>query len=108
MFRLDRWRPGHLLATWVAYWVALALALVGPAIGPLWRVTRSGAHGSASASIGDGVLKMIVTEGTSTVWSLDISLATLAVAIAVPPIVLWAFWLRSQKRRTSVLGDRVA
>jgi hypothetical protein len=109
MFRMDRWRPGHLLAAWATYWVVLALALVGPAIAPLWRVTRPGAHGSASASIGNGILRMIVTDGPSTVWSRDIGLATLAVAIAVPPLVLWTFWLRSQqKRRASVVGDRVA
>jgi hypothetical protein len=109
MFRIDRWRPGHLLAAWIGYWVVLALALVGPAILPLSRVTGPDAHGNASVSFGSEGLKMIVTDGTSTVWSRDIGLATLAVAIAVPPLVLWAFWLRSQqKRRASVIGDRVA
>jgi hypothetical protein len=109
MIRISHWRPGHLLAAWTTYWIALALALLGPAIGPLWRVTRPDAHGSASASVGDGMLKMIVVDGTTTVWSLDISLAALAVGIAVPPLALFGFWLRSQqKRRAEVVGDRVA
>jgi hypothetical protein len=99
--------PKHLLLAWGVYWVGLVLSVVGPAIPALWRVTRPDAHGSASASIRDGVLTLMVADGSSTVWTRAIGLATIAISVAAPPLVLWAFWLRSQRnRRPPVAGER--
>ena len=98
MLRFSAWRAGHLLLGWGIYWLALLLALVGPAIPTLWRVTRPDAHGSASASIGEGAVKLVVSEGASAAWTGEIRLLTLAFLIAVPPLVLWTLWLRVHRR----------
>ena len=69
---LSSWRSGRLLLAWCAYWLALLLALVGPAIPALFRLSREGASGTASATIGNGGLQMSVSEGGNVVWSLDL------------------------------------
>jgi hypothetical protein len=93
-----------LLIAWCAWWLALLLAIVGPAIPALMRVSKPEAAGSASASIGDGALKLSVTEGTSAVWALDVNLLLLLAAAVIPPLVLWAFWLRAQTRQRKPAG----
>ena len=102
---LSSWRSGRLLLAWCAYWLALLLALVGPAIPALFRISREGASGTASATIGNGGLQMSVSEGGNVVWSLDINLILLVAAVAVPPLVLWALWLRAQSRERAAAGD---
>jgi hypothetical protein len=100
-FRLAAWRPGHLLAAWCGYWLALALWALGPALPTLWQVTRPGAHGSASASVGDGVARLIVTREGATAWTGQVELGTLALWLTLPPLALWVLWLWSQRGSTS-------
>jgi hypothetical protein len=97
-FRIGTWRPAHLLVAWCAYWLALALWALGPMLPTLWRVTRPGAHGGVSVSAGDGAARLIVTEGAATVWTGQVALGTLALWVTVPPLILWLFWLRAQRR----------
>jgi hypothetical protein len=97
-FRLAAWRPVHLLAAWCAYWLALALWALAPVLPTIWRVTRPSAHGSVSASMGDGVLRLIVTSEGATVWTGQVGLGTLALWLTLPPLLLWVFWLRAQRR----------
>lgn len=99
MLRLSAWRAGHLLIGWCIYWFVLLVALVGRALPTLWRVTRPDAHGSVSASIGDGVLKFVAAEGAAVGWTGEIRLTTLALLVAVPPMILWALWLRAHRRK---------
>jgi hypothetical protein len=95
---LSRWGPGRLLLAWSGYWLAVLLAVIGPGLPTLWDVTREGAKGSASASVTNGVMQLrIVSEGASA-WARDISLLSLSLWLAVPPLVLWLFWLRAQRR----------
>ena len=98
MLPFSRWRAGHLLLGWCGYWLALLVALLAPMIPPLWRVTRPDAHGSVSASAGDGVLKVVFTEGASTAWTGEIRILTLTLLIGVPPLILWMLWLRAHRR----------
>jgi hypothetical protein len=100
---LASWRPGRLLLAWFGWWIAVLLAIVGPAIPPLIRVTKPGGSGSASASIGDGALHLSVVDGATTVWSLDVSLWLLLAAGVIPPLLLWAMWLRAQTRQRNLV-----
>ena len=99
MIPFSAWRARHLLVSWSAYWIALLLALVGPAIPSLWRVSRPDAQGAVSASAGNGILRLIVTEGSATAWTGDIQLLTLALLVAAPPLAIWALWLRAHRRQ---------
>ena len=47
-FSFARWRPRHLLLSWIAYWFVLGLVTVGPAIPAIWRATRGDAQAIAS------------------------------------------------------------
>ena len=102
MFRLSSWKAGRLLAVWVGYWVGLALFAVAPAIPILWKLSNAGAKGSSSVSFGDGGLLMSVTVNAAEVWSRTIPLSQMSFWIAVPPLVLWAVWLRAQTKRRDV------
>lgn len=104
---LASWRPGRLLLAWIGWWLALSLAIVGPAIPALMRVSKPGATGSASASIGDGALHLSVVDGGATVWSLDVNLWLLLAAGVIPPLLLWAMWLRAQSRQRDLAAAGV-
>ena len=93
------WRARHLLLGWSMYWVALLAGLLAPAIPALWRISRPDAHGSASASFGDGAFKVMISEGTTVAWTGEISFLTLVLLFGVPPLILWAFWLRAHRRK---------
>jgi hypothetical protein len=99
--RLAAWRPMHLLATWCVYWVALALWALGPALPALWRATRPDARGSVSASVGDGVARLTVTADAATVWTGQVGLGTLALWVALPPLLLSVIWLLTRRRTAS-------
>lgn len=98
-FRLASLRPAHLLVGWCSYWLTLVLLTIGPGLPALWRVTREDAHGSVSASFGDGLMKLVVSEGGATVWSRSIGFIPMIAAIGIPPLLLWALWLRAQRKR---------
>lgn len=98
MLSLPEWRPRHLLATWVAYWIVLILAWLGPAIPLLFRLTRTGAHGTASLSASDGVLSLAIASGGETLTRAT-SYGTLTVLAVVPPLLLWLVWVAVRPRR---------
>src|SRR5918992_671591 len=100
-FRLSTWRPAHLLTAWCAYWLMLALALLAPMLPSLWRITRPDAHGTFNASMGDGVIRVVLTSAGVTTWTGQIGVTPLTLLATVPPLILWAFWLRAQRRPAS-------
>jgi len=101
MLRFSQWRAGHLLLGWCAYWLALVLAALGSAMPSIMRVSKlPEGLGHASVSFGDQGLQGVITEGSSQLWSLDVSFLGLIFLIGVPPLVLWALWLRVHKRET--------
>ena len=94
-----RWKPSQLLLAWSAYWVGLVLVKLGPAFLAGWRMSQHvDSHGSANANVGDGILSANIVDGGRTVWTGSISVLTLALLIAVPPLVLWLVWLAGSSR----------
>ncbi|MDB4914899.1 MAG: hypothetical protein JWM95_2543 [Gemmatimonadetes bacterium] len=106
--RLRNLRPAHLLAAWTAYWIALVGVTVGPAIVKIWQVTRdTRPQSSVSAGFGDGNLNLQVLKGTATVWAGSASMSTVALFIAVPPLLLWIAWLAARPRGTHTPEPRL-
>lgn len=102
-FSLSRWRPYHLLLGWIAYWVALLIFALGPAVPAILSATRENTHGEINASFSNTVLNFTVKEMGKLTWEGSVHLLTAALWIAVPPLVLWLFWLRA--RSSDVRGD---
>ena len=106
--RLATWRPMRLFLAWCAYWLTLVLAVLGPAVPILWRATRPDAHGTVSVSFGSGGIQMTIVQDAITVWSRSVSFAALSLWLALPPLVLWVFWLRAQRNARTVSSERAA
>lgn len=105
MLGLQRWKPGTLLASWVAYWVALAGVTIGPGLLKAWRLARApGSRGTMSASFDNGHLLFDVHDAGSKagVWSFDTSMWAAIAWIAIPPLALWVLWLVSRPRREAL------
>jgi hypothetical protein len=92
-FSISRWRPAHLLLSWLIYWVALLAVTIGPALPPILRATRANAKGEIAASISDGVVNLIIKETGRVTWTGSTHLLTAALWLAVPPLILWAIWM---------------
>jgi hypothetical protein len=97
-FSLHRWRPRRLLLAWSAYWVGLILVKLWPAIAAGWRLSEADGRGSATAGVTDGILSAKIVDSGQTIWAGSIALSTLALLLAVPPLVLWLVWLISSSR----------
>jgi len=107
-FSFRRWRPRHLLLAWSAYWVGLVIVKLWPAIVAGWRMSQqAGAHGSANASMTDGILSANIVEAGHTTWGGSISVLTLAFLVAVPPLLLWLAWLADSSRTNHAGGNAV-
>lgn len=88
-----RFQVRHLVYSWLAYWTALAAWALGPAAVVLRQLSRDGTHGEASVGITDSLLNLSVAAEGAIAWSASVSLLTLALAIAVPPLLLCGWWL---------------
>ena len=107
-FSFRRWRPRHLLLAWSAYWVGLVIVKLWPAIVAGWRMSQQpGSHGSANASMTDGILSANIVEAGHTTWAGSISVLTLAFLVAVPPLLLWLAWLADSSRTNHAGGNAV-
>jgi hypothetical protein len=95
---LRRWRPRHLLLAWSAYWLGLILVTLWPAIVAAWRLSRAAAQGSVNAGVTDGVLSATFVNAGQTVWTGSISLSTLGLLLALPPLALWLVWFVASSR----------
>lgn len=97
-----RLKPGHLLAGWCVYWGTLAVATLWRPALALWRVTRPGADGSASASFGDSEISFLFSKGGEVVLEQSAAVSHVAAWIAVPPLLMLGGWmyLRSRAQRT--------
>jgi hypothetical protein len=104
LFRLSTWRPEHLLAAWCAYWLALPLIWIAPALPTLYRVSKPDAHGNASLSYGDGAFRYVVSAAGQPDLTSRVGVTTTLVLAAIPPLVLWALWLRAQRRARESIG----
>lgn len=115
---LARWRPGHLLAAWSVYWIGLAAAAITPIALAARRAADLGGPPNAtdlnlSYSTSSGITVTIthlghqLFQGAAGLWPM-------ALAVAVPPLVLWGAWLYARPRgagairRPAELGAPVA
>ncbi|HEY2375654.1 MAG TPA: hypothetical protein VGH98_06725 [Gemmatimonadaceae bacterium] len=98
LFSLSRWRPAQLFLSWAAYWTALVLVSVGPAVPAILRATAPKGKGEINVSFGDGAFVLIVKEMGRITWSGSVHTLTAALWIGVPPLILWALWLRARSR----------
>jgi hypothetical protein len=93
------WRPRNLFYAWCAYWVALVVVKLSPAIAAGWRFSRQQqVHGDAGVSLNDGVISAHIAEAGQTAWAGSISVLSLVLLVAVPPLVLWLIWLVGASR----------
>jgi hypothetical protein len=103
---LSRWRPYHLLLAWGAYWILLLAFALGPALPAILRATQSeGKHGEINAAFGDAVLSVTVKEMGQITWSGSVHFLTAALWVALPPLVLWALWLRERGRAARPVSE---
>lgn len=104
MLSFRRWRPRHLLASWLVYWLGLGAVTLGPAIAAIWRVVGVNT-GSVNASMGDNGITLNVVLNGGTVYEGTTSLMRLAMLVAGPPIALWIAWMaRRPSRSVAALG----
>lgn len=96
LFSLSRWRPAHLLLGWCAYWAALLIVAIGPAVPAILRATAPNAKGDITASFGDSGFFLTVKELGRVTWSGSVHALTAALWVGIPPLILWALWLRAR------------
>lgn len=105
--RLARWRPANLLLAWCVYWIALPLLWIAPAVPILYRLSKPDQHGNASLSYGDGGFLLTVEAAGRTALTQSVSLTASVLAAAIPPLLLWALWLRASRRARDAERVRV-
>ena len=97
--RAGAWGARHLLAAWCLYWLALALAVVGPPVLRAWRLAHDPTrHGRATFSLKDGVFSAEIAERGGATWAASVHAVTVALWLAIPPLVLFAVWLARRPR----------
>jgi hypothetical protein len=78
---------------------------LGPAILAIWRMSQlPHGQGSANAGVNDGVVTANVLQNGVTTWTGSISMTSLALLIALPPLAMWAVWLLASARTINA-GD---
>jgi hypothetical protein len=67
-------------------------------------MSRPDAHGSANVSFTNDILSATIADGAKTVWSGSISFLTLALLVAVPPLLIWLVWIVGSARTNHATG----
>ena len=98
LFRLATWRPARLLLSWCVYWLALPLLWAAPALPILYRLSKPGQNGNANVSFGDQGFRFTIESAGRLVHQQSASVTAVILAVGIPPLVLWALWLRAQHR----------
>ena len=102
---LRRWRPRHLLASWIVYWLILFGVTLGRAALAAWRVTQlPQGQGSISLSFDNGVFSLIISAAGKVVWQGTASFIAIALLVAGPPLLLWFCWILAQRKPREVAG----
>ncbi len=99
---LSRWRPGHLLAAWSVYWLGLAAATVTPIMLAAHRASALGGPPNAtdlnlSFSTSTGIT-VSITHLKHALFQWTAGPLTIALAIGLPPLLLWGAWLYERTR----------
>src|SRR6476661_6038721 len=97
-----------LTAAVVAYWVALAAIAIGPPV-RLYMQLRRQWPGHVTLGVSDQYGFAVVLN-EQPVWQATLSWLSAAAWIIGPPLVLWALWLLSTRRRAggSEIGSEAA
>lgn len=99
MFGIKRWRPRHLLLSWVAYWTGLVAATIGPAVPALLRATsQTGNQGSIGFNFGSDGFALTVSVAGATIWHGAAQLTTIALWLSMPPLLIWLAWVYTRPK----------
>ena len=102
---LRRWRAKHLLLAWVVYWVLLVIVGLSPALALIVRALNAPKGlGSIGANVGNGIASLTVSS-TAQTWTGSVSLTSLALWIAGPPLLLWLLWLVTRRAPASARDE---
>ena len=84
-----------LLASWAIYWVVIAVVKLGPAAAAIWHAThvKDADQASVGMSFTNVVFNLTVGEYGKTTYAGSAHLATIALWIAGPPLLLWLRWV---------------
>ena len=105
-FSLSRWRAKHLLLAWGVYWLALILVALSPAMMLALRaVSAPHGKGNISVSMANGVLTASIAANGAT-WVGTSSLTSIALWLAIPPLVLWFVWLATRRSPAAREAER--
>lgn len=103
-----RWSARGLLAAWSIYWVAL-LAIGGRSLMRIISFASSApkGRGTVTAGLNDGLVQVVARLDGHQVLGGSMSVMSLALLIAGPPLALWALWLIQRPRREALpSGER--
>ena len=78
--RVRRWGARELVTGWVLYWLGLLLYAIWPKLREVYRLAKTGEHGSVSLS-------------------LDGDFLPIALWIAGPPLLMAALWIATRPPR---------
>jgi hypothetical protein len=97
---LRQWRPRHLLMSWVVYWVILIGIGLGRSLAAIARIIgKPDADGSTiSAGVNDGVFTITVTDPSGAVVEQTLSVMSMVLWFAIPPLLIWAVWMALSRR----------
>jgi hypothetical protein len=59
---------------------------------------EANSHGSADLKFGDGGFTAIIRQAGQTLWTGSVSLLTLTLLVAGPPLLLWLMWFVGTSR----------
>jgi hypothetical protein len=98
-WRISQWKPRHLLSAWGLYWLGLIAVTLGRGLAAIRQAT-SGPPNSSSVSLSfdNSMLALKVQEHGQTVWAGSASFLAITLWFAVPPLLLWLFWLQTRRR----------
>lgn len=100
---IREWRPAHLFGAWVTYWALLTGVTLSRPLQLLLKLRGSGTHGTASASIDDGLFTAHLSAGDA-VWNMSVSLGTMFGWIAGPPLAIWLVFMATRPSRSALVG----
>ena len=97
--RRRQFRVRNLLLAWSTYWLALIVVGLTPAIAAIWRMSQTEhGKGTVNGGVTDGIVSASVAQNGVVTWTGSIPLLTLALLVALPPLVMWAIFLLTAPR----------
>jgi hypothetical protein len=104
--KLSQWKPRKLFAAWGLYWIGLIGVTLGRAIEPIMRAT-SGKNGTGSIglSFDNSVFVLKVQKFGTTIYTGSADLLTIALWVAVPPLILFLLWLRAAAKHRALPAE---